>query len=219
MRTSSRSVALLLFDEVELFDVGGALGVLTAAGRQWNWRPFKVHAVAPRPGSVHTRSQIQFEAAAALDSCLAPEILLVPGGYGARRMLSDDRTMAWVSRAGRSAEKCIGIGNGVLVLARAGLCDGLDVAANRETAELLVELSPTARHNGTARFVEDGKLLTASTAGGGVEAALHLVAALLGKKQAQSVAASLGVTWLEGDAGGVEIVERSSVRDGNAGDG
>ena len=34
MRTSSRSVALLVFDEVELLDVGGVLSVLSTAGRQ-----------------------------------------------------------------------------------------------------------------------------------------------------------------------------------------
>jgi len=207
MRTSSRSVALLLFDEVELFDVAGALGVLTTAGRQWNWRPFKVHAISTRTGGIETRSQIRLESTGELEACAAPEIVIVPGGYGARRMISDARTVAWLGRAGRGAEKCIGIGNGVLLLASAGLCDGLEVAASRETADLLAELCPSARRNGTARFVGAGNLLTTSTAAGGTEAALHLVAELLGKKQAQGVAASLGVTWLEGDGGRVDIVE------------
>src|SRR5689334_18507838 len=131
MRTSSRSVALLLFDEVELLDVGALLGVLTTAGRQWNFRPFKVHAVSAQPGLVETRSQIRLESDGSFDSCEEPEILLVPGGYGARRALADESTIAWLRRAGAGAERCCGIGNGVLLLAKAGVCDGLEVAANR----------------------------------------------------------------------------------------
>lgn len=207
MRTSSRAVSLLVFDEVELLDVSGPLGVLTTAGRQWNWRPFKIQVVSARPGVVDTRSQIRVESHATFEAYDPPEILIVPGGYGARRALDDEKTMEWVRRAGERTGHCLGIGNGILVLAKAGMCDGLEVAASRETAELLAELAPSARRNGTARFVEDGKLLTTPNAMGAIEASLRLVSRLLGKKQAQGVAASLGVAWLEAEPGGVEILE------------
>jgi transcriptional regulator GlxA family with amidase domain len=207
MRTSSRVVSVLLFDEVELLDVSGPLGVLTTAGRQWNWRPFKIQAVSARAGLIDTRSQVRLESEATFDACAAAEILIVPGGYGARRALDDGSTIDWVRSTGERATNCLGIGNGILVLAKAGLCDGLEVAAGRESAELLAELSPSARRNGTARFIEDGKLLTAPNATGGIEASLRLVSRLLGKKQAQGVAASLGVAWLENEPGGIEILE------------
>jgi transcriptional regulator GlxA family with amidase domain len=207
MRTSSRAVSLLLFDEVELLDVSGPLGVLTTAGRQWNWRPFKIQVVSARPGAIDTRSQIRVESQATFDTYEAPEILIVPGGYGARRALDDAETMDWVRRAGERAEHCMGIGNGVLVLAKAGICNDLEVAAGRESAEILSELAPSARRNGTARFIEAGKVLTAPNAMGAIEASLRLVSRLLGKKQAQGVAASLGVAWLENEPGGIEILD------------
>lgn len=207
MRTSSRAVSLLLFDEVELLDVSGPLGVLTAAGRQWNFRPFKIQVVSARSGGVDTRSQIRLESEATFGAGEAPEILIVPGGYGARRVLEDSATIDWVRGAGEKAELCMAIGNGVLVLAKAGLCDGLEVAVGRDSADLLAALSPSTRRNGTARFVEDGKLLTAPNAMGAIEASLRLVSRHLGKKQAQGVAASLGVVWLESEPGGIEILE------------
>jgi transcriptional regulator GlxA family with amidase domain len=207
MRTSSRVVSLLLFEEVELLDVGGPLGVLTTAGRQWNWRPFKIQGVSTRAGLIDTRSQIRVESETTLDAVATAEILIVPGGYGARRLLDDGPTIDWVRRSGDKAEHCFGIGNGILVLAKAGLCVGVEVAASRDSADLLSELSPSTRRNGTARFIEDGKLLTAPNAMGAIEASLRLVSRVLGKKQAQGVAASLGVAWLEAEPGGVEIVE------------
>jgi transcriptional regulator GlxA family with amidase domain len=207
MRTSSRAVALLLFDEVELFDVGTVLGILTTAGRQWNWRPFKVQVVAARAGLIDTRNQIRLESDATFETCTPPEILIVPGGYGARRVLDDVATVDWIRTAGERAEHCLGFGNGVLVLAKAGLCDGRLVAASRDAAELLAELSPSVRRNGTARFVEDGKLLTAPNAAGAIEASLQLVSRILGKKQAQAAAGALGIAWLGSEPSGVEIVD------------
>lgn len=207
MRTSSRLVSLLLFDEVELLDVSAPLGVLTTAGRQWNWRPFRIQAVSARPGAIDTRSQMRLESEKAFDASETTEILIVPGGYGARRALDDAATMDWVRRAGKTAEHCLGIGNGVLVLAKAGICNDLEVAVGRESAELLSELAPSARRNGTARFIEAGKVLTTPNAMGAIEASLRLVSRLLGKKQAQGVAASLGVAWLEAEPGGIEIVD------------
>src|SRR5262249_22996737 len=74
-----------------------------------------------------------------------------------------------------------------------------------EAADSLGEIAPTARRNGTARFVEGGKLLTAPNSVGGMEAALHLVSLILGKRQAQAVASSLGVAWIGGEPGGVDV--------------
>ena len=45
MRTSARTVAVVLFDEVELLDVAGPLQVLTLAGRHWTFRTFSVHTL------------------------------------------------------------------------------------------------------------------------------------------------------------------------------
>src|SRR5688572_11207734 len=84
VRTSSRNLAVLLFDEVELWDVASVMHVTALAGRHWNWRPFRLTTAAVAPGLIETRSQVRLEAAFGLESCPAPEILFVPGGYGAR---------------------------------------------------------------------------------------------------------------------------------------
>jgi len=194
MRTSSRSLAVVLFDEVALLDVAAPLEVLTTAGRSWNFRLFKVHAVAARPGRVKTPSQLELEARASFDELPAPELLLVPGGYGARRALDDDGVIDYLRRAGATATHVFGVGNGALLLGKAGLLGAAAVSVGTDAAALLQEIAPEARPDVDARFCKDGRLVTAATPGGAVDAALRIVQELLGTKQAMAVAAALGAT-------------------------
>jgi transcriptional regulator GlxA family with amidase domain len=200
-------VAVILFDEVELLDVAGVLAVLGAAGRQWNYRPFKLVPVGKHAGCVDTRSQLRIEAKSTLRNCPKPELVIVPGGYGARRALADPELIDYLRDVAPSVTQFLGVGNGVLLLARAGLTADLDVAVPAEAAPSLGELSPSTRPDVAARFRESGKVLSAGTAAGAIDAALYLVSKLLGKKQAETVATSLGFSWTEGSAAGVSIVD------------
>jgi transcriptional regulator GlxA family with amidase domain len=206
MRTSSRNVAVALFDEMDLMDVAGPLSVFTQAGRTWNFRPFRVFTAAHVRGTVGTRSQVRLEAGHAFSECPAPEILLVPGGYGARRAVQDEAFIAWLVRAAESATTLLGVGSGVLPLARAKLLGDADVAVSSDLQSTLEELSPSSRPDTSARFRESGRVVTAQTAAGALEAALQLVSKALGTKQASAVAASLGVAWTV-DANALSIVE------------
>ncbi len=200
-------MALLLFDEVELLDVAAPLEVLTMAGRSWNFRPFKIYAVAARPGTVKTLSQVGIEARHSLIECPSPEIVIVPGGYGARRALADADLVGFLERAGASATQLLAVGNGVLLLAKAALLADLDVCASQELVDLLRELSPSTHVDTQAGWRESGKVITSATSGAALDAALHIVSKLLGKKQALSVAAALGLSASAVAGADVEILK------------
>ncbi|MET0411294.1 MAG: hypothetical protein ABW217_08350, partial [Polyangiaceae bacterium] len=111
MRTSSRDFVIVLFDEVELLDVAGVMQVASAAGRHWNWRPFRLLPAALQKGPIATRSQLRLEASVALADHPEPELLFVPGGYGARRAAADRELVAWVARAAARAELVCALGS------------------------------------------------------------------------------------------------------------
>jgi len=200
-------VAIVLFDEVELLDVAGVASVLGAAGRQWNYRPFRIVPVGKHAGAVETRSQIRLEARSLLQECPTPELVVVPGGYGARRALGDAEIVGYLRAVAPSVTQFLCVGNGALLLASAGITADLDIAVPAETRAALTELSPTTRSDVVARFRESGNVLSAAAAAGAIDAALHLVSKLLGKKQAETVALSLGITWNEGGVSAVTILE------------
>jgi transcriptional regulator GlxA family with amidase domain len=193
VRTSARTVALLLFPEVELLDVASIAQILSMAGRQWNWRPFRVVPVSKEPGLVETRSQIEVASATSFDACPLPEILIVPGGYGARRAAYDAETVAFAARVGADATHLVAVGSGIGVLAAAQLLDGVRVAVSADAQPWIGELGPSARLDVDAKLVRDGRVATAARSGRAVDLALTLVEAVLGEKQLRPILAELGL--------------------------
>lgn len=194
MRTSSRNFAVLLFDEVELLDVASMMQVASLAGRHYNWRPFRLLPVARAAGLVETRSQLRLEAKFSFDDCPVPELLFVPGGYGARRAAEDASVVDWCRKVAPGSVLTLAIGAGVAVLGAAGLLEGASVATTSETrAWLAGDLSNTRLDEpGPIVAALGGKLLTAASSGQGVELALGMVEHQLGKKLAGVVRAQLG---------------------------
>jgi transcriptional regulator GlxA family with amidase domain len=187
-------VALLLFDEVELLDAAAVAQVLSVAGRHWNWRPFRVTATARQTGRVTTRGQLTLEASVDLRHCPRPEIVVVPGGYGARRFATEEDGIAWLSRVGQDATHVVAIGAGVGALGRAGLLGDEPVAASDDLVEWLGECG-VRRPDPTRRVVSSDRIFTGARSGDAVATALALVAAVLGDKQARTVAEALGHPW------------------------
>jgi transcriptional regulator GlxA family with amidase domain len=194
VRTSSRNFAVLLFDEVELLDVASMMHVASLAGRHYNWRPFRLLPVARVAGLVETRSQLRVEAKFSFEDCPAPELLFVPGGYGARRAAEDASAVDWCRKVAQGATLTLAIGAGVAVLGAAGLLEGASVATTNDTRAWLAGNLANTRLDEPEPIVAalDGKLLTAASSGHGVELALAMVEQLLGKKLATAVRTQLG---------------------------
>jgi transcriptional regulator GlxA family with amidase domain len=194
VRTSSRNFAVLLFDEVELLDVASMMQVASLAGRHYNWRPFRLLPVARAAGLVDTRSQLRLEAKFSFEDCPVPELLFVPGGYGARRAAEDASTVEWCRKVAPGAALSLAIGAGVAVLGAAGLLDAASVATTSDTRAWLASALPNTRLDEPGPIVAalGGKLLTAASSGHGVELGLAMVERQLGKKLAAAVRTQLG---------------------------
>jgi transcriptional regulator GlxA family with amidase domain len=205
VRTKPYATSVLVFDEVELLDVTGPVAVLSAAGRQWNFQPFKIDLVASELGLVSTRSGIALEATHTLASYGNVECLIIPGGYGARKAAQDDRVVGWARQAASMAELVLLVGNGALIAARAGLLDDAEVALLPELVTEVRAACPSARANTDNAVCASGKLLSAARSALGLDLACELVARTFGKKLASGLSASLGIDW-SGELGAIEIV-------------
>lgn len=193
MQTRAKRAVIVVFDEVDLLDVSAPLAALTHAGRRWNFRPFRVELAAPRPGVITTRNQVRLEAPFSLALAAPAEVVLVPGGYGARRLAETPELAAAVARVAESAELVAAIGWGVLVLAAAGLVGARRVAAS---PELEVELRAAARDaifDPSLEPVFDAPLLTARAGGAALGVGLGLVERSFGPKLRSMVESDLCV--------------------------
>jgi transcriptional regulator GlxA family with amidase domain len=205
VRTKSLHTVVLVFDEVELLDVMGPIGVITSAGRNWNFRPFKLELAAARAGAVTTASGLPLSATRDFSAGAPIEILIVPGGYGARRIADDPAHQAWLRDAFERAELVAALGNGLLPLARAGCLAGAEVAATPELGSELSASDATLRVQSADTLCTSGKLLSARGGARSLELGCEIVARAFGPKLAATVAHSLGIPW-SGATQAIEIV-------------
>ncbi len=184
-----RTVALLLFDDVEVLDFAGPFEVFSVTDELRGYDTFAVRTVAEHARPLRARNGLQVVPDCTLAACPAPHVLIVPGGFGARALLHNPVVLDWVRTAARGAEITMSVCTGAVVLGRAGLLDGLRATTHHECFDLLREHAPRATVVETERFTDNGAVLTAAGISAGIDCSLHVVTRLLGADAAARTAA------------------------------
>jgi putative intracellular protease/amidase/YHS domain-containing protein len=192
----TRTVAILLYDGVELLDFAGAGEVFAATGKP----VFEVFTVAATKAPVTSRGFVTVTPQHGFADAPAIDVLVVPGG-GVTPLLNDEAAIAWIAAAGKRAELVLSVSTGALVLARAGLLDGLPATSHQFFLGQLAELAPTAEVVEGRRFVDAGRVITAAGMATGIDAALYAVEKLVGPATAGGVARYMEQAWTPGGDG------------------
>ncbi len=172
-------IAIPLYDRFTALDAIGPYEVLgRLPGAQ-------VRFIAHEAGPVTTDTRmLTLVAEARLEDVAAPDVLLVPGGGGARALLEDERMLAWIRGAHETSTWTTSVCTGSLLLAAAGVLDGLEATTHWLELELLGTLGtrPVSR-----RVVEQGKVITAAGVSSGIDMALRLSELVAGPEVAQAI--------------------------------
>lgn len=190
-----RTVAILLFDDVEVLDAAGPFEVFAVTDELSGYQLFQVQTVALVPGSVRARNGLQFVPDHTLESAPAPDILIVPGGSGSRALLQKPDLLDWLRYHAQRAEVVASVCTGARLLARAGLLDGLRATTHYENIAELAALAPAATLVADRRFVDHGRIATSAGIAAGIDLSLHLVARLHGHETAEKTARYMEYHW------------------------
>lgn len=182
------NVAILIFDEVEVLDFAGPFEVFGVTDGLQGGNVFNVFTVAESPGTVRARNGLKIVPNHTLEDCPAVQILVVPGGIGTRPLLNKPALLEWLRLKTKRAELVISVCTGSLVLAKAGLLDGLRITTHHHSLDLLRELAPSATVDPSARFHDNGKILTSAGISAGIDCSLHAIERLLGTAAATATA-------------------------------
>ncbi|WP_420475417.1 GlxA family transcriptional regulator [Noviherbaspirillum sp. ST9] len=188
------TLAILVFDGVQILDVTGPASVFGGANDCCGRTFYDVHIVSARGGTVSSSCAVQL-ATRALRT-LPPEsvdILLIAGGdEHVLRRLAGDRIIAdWVRKAGASAKRYGSICTGVFLLAELGMVDGRRVATHWSACKELESDFPAVEVDADSLYVEDGDLWTSAGVTTGIDMCLAMVERDLGSKAANRIAARL----------------------------
>lgn len=192
---ATRVVAILIFDEVEVLDFCGPFEVFSVASRFIDPPAFKVLTVAEKAGPVVTRGGLSVNAHHQLADCPQPDILLVPGGQGTRQEMHNPTLVEWVGRNSVKAELVLSVCTGALLLAKAGLLDGLEATTHHAAIDLLRQTAPKTTVYADRRFVDNGRVVCSAGIAAGIDMSLHVVGRLLGEEFAQKVARQMEYPW------------------------
>ena len=113
-----------------------------------------------------------------------PTVVVFPGGVGTRPLMADQRTLAWVRHAHQHTRYTTSVCTGSLVLAAAGLLDGVHATTHWGAHDLLAEQGamPTSE-----RVVERGRIITAAGVSSGIDMALRLAELLTDQTTAKAM--------------------------------
>jgi putative intracellular protease/amidase len=178
-------IAIPIFDRVTALDAVGPYEVLSRLpGADLKFVGFE-------PGPVKTDNRmLSLVVETALEDFAEPDILVFPGGFGTRALMTDERMLDWVRHVHEGTQWTTSVCTGSLVLGAAGLLDGLEATTHWAAMGTLERLGarPTGR-----RVVEQGKIVTAAGVSSGIDMALWLAGRVESDTVAQAI--QLGIEY------------------------
>ncbi|HET6329051.1 MAG TPA: DJ-1/PfpI family protein [Planctomycetaceae bacterium] len=193
-----RNVAILIFPEVEVLDFCGPFEAFSVTSEVSAPGAFNVFTVAEQPGPVHTRNGLSVNPHYRLDDAPQPHVLLIPGGLGTRPLLNNQPLLEWIRTKSKSAELTLSVCTGSLVLAKAGLLDGLGTTTHWGAIDLLRELAPKSTVYTDRRFVDNGHVICSAGIAAGIDMSLHVIERLLGPDATLKTARYMEYPWHAG---------------------
>jgi transcriptional regulator GlxA family with amidase domain len=192
---STRNLAILIFDDVEVLDFCGPFEVFSVAARRRDPPAFNVYTVAERAIPVLTRGGLSVNPQFTITNCPPPDILLVPGGLGTRRQVNNPALLDWIGRCAGTTELTLSVCTGALLLGKLGLLDELQATTHHGSFALLREIAPRATVLEEQRFLDNGRVITSAGIAAGIEMSLHVVSRLLSPDDAAATAAHMEYPW------------------------
>jgi transcriptional regulator GlxA family with amidase domain len=179
-----RDVLIVLFDRMQSLDAVGPLEVFSGAG-------FRVRTASLGGATVRTTSGLRIVPDAELREAAVSDLLLVPGGEGAREY--NPELVDWLRRNAGQARQLASVCTGAFLLAEAGLLTGRRVTTHWRYCATLARLYPDVTVDPEPIFVRDGNLVTSAGVTAGIDLALALVEEDLGRDRALAIARGLVV--------------------------
>ncbi|MFJ8666437.1 DJ-1/PfpI family protein [Streptomyces sp. NPDC093600] len=177
---------ILLFDTVEELDFVGPWEVFTSSSALRDGADRAV-LIAERSAPVRCANGMRVLPDHTLDDHPPLDVILVPGGYGAREIQPHHpRVTDWLAATSARASWTVGVCTGSFLLHAAGPAHGRRVATHWQY-EAALEARGDVTVVRDARYVVDGPLLTSQGVSAGIDSALWLVGRLHGRDHARAV--------------------------------
>jgi cyclohexyl-isocyanide hydratase len=172
------NIGMLLYPRLTQLDLTGPFELLHRVPGA------RVHLVWKDLQPVRAESGLTMLPTTPIDDCPPLDVLMVPGGYGQRVLMTDETVLAFLRRQGATAKWVTSVCTGALLLGAAGLLQGYQATTHWAYVDLL---SSFGAHYLKGRVVVDRNRITGGGVTAGIDFGLRLVAELCGEETAKAI--------------------------------
>jgi transcriptional regulator GlxA family with amidase domain len=175
-------ILLLAFPNGQLLDIAGPLQMFAGANDELSSQMYRIEIAAPQAGPFTTSSGVR------LVSDVAFAQITVGGEPGMRQELAQGSATAIVARSIGRVPRIASVCSGTFFLAAAGALDGRRATTHWSEIDALKRFRPAVLVEGDAIHIEDRGLWTSAGVTAGMDLALAMIEADLGRKVALAIA-------------------------------
>lgn len=212
-----RHIEILAFQDVQLLDVCGPLQVFASANdlahEARTARPYELAVLSQRP-LISASAGLSFAAHVLSDSSGPIDTLIVAGGFGVHAACENADLIRWITARAAAARRVASVCTGAFLLATAGLLDGRRAVTHWQRCAEFARRFPQVHLEPDPIFIRDGKVWTSAGITAGIDLALALVEADLGRQVALAVARQL-VMFLKRPGGQAQFSETLALQHGD----
>lgn len=194
----TRTVGILVYDEVEVLDFAGPFEVFSTANRMFRRHedngadPFRVTVIGENSAPVRARGGLSVHPDHAIDDAPVCDVLIVPGGDESVA-LGRPELMEWLRTRKPANTVLASVCTGAFLLAEAGHLAGRRATTHHEDIARFQAAYPDVAVVEKVRWVDEDRVLTSAGVSAGIDMSLHLVARLAGDRTASETAANMAV--------------------------
>lgn len=190
-----KTIGILIFDDVEELDFVGPWEVFQMVNEVARLRgenePLHNRLISKDGDDITAVKKMRVGAHASMTDIDALDVLLVPGGYGARAVIEDPAIIAWVEHITPGCDWVTSVCTGAFVLSKAGLLDGRRAATHWSAFGEFEKLGLKGELVPDVRYVRDGNIVTAAGVSAGIDMSLWLVGQWFDPQMARDVARAM----------------------------
>jgi transcriptional regulator GlxA family with amidase domain len=188
-----KHVGIVLFNDIEVLDFCGPFEVFSAVRlneeeRRAEPSPFETSLISETLSPVTTTGGMKVIPKYSFDNCPSIDILVVPGGWGTRKELSNPVMLEWLRKRASEVEILTSVCTGSMLLGFAGQLDGLHATTHWRSLDWMRDSFPEVIVEYEQHVVSDGRVFTSAGISAGIDMALEVVTRYFGEGIARATA-------------------------------
>ncbi len=207
-RAGNKKVCILVYDGLSIFEYSIAVDIFALARPQYApW--YDCHIVAAESNPIRGLGNITIDAKKNLEQLADAELIIVPGRWGAQRLVSPDLQKSLVEAHERGA-RIASFSSGVFVLAACGLLEKSKVTSHWKYLDAFCERFPDISVDPDVLYIDEGNILTSAGSAAAIDLCLHIIRTDFGVERANEISQLL-VLPAHRDGGQSQIISRPVV--------